>query len=447
MVRAGRLNLVKFLASQVAAVVGGKLLGGDVLLDGATQDSRSVRPGCLFVPLHAERDGHDFIGAALDAGAVAYLTSNAPGVDGGTGIRVQDTGTALSALGAAARRSMSMPVVGITGSVGKTSTKDMTSAVLARGGPVHSSPRSFNNDIGVPLTLVNAPDEPAVLVLELGARQEGDIASLCGLARPDVGVITTVAAVHTGVMGSVEAVARTKGELLDALPAEGCAVLNADVPAVMEQASRTLARQITFGAGGEIRASDISVDDHLRASFSLESPWGRTEVRLGVPGVHMVDNALAAAAVGLVLDIPLGEVAGGLGEARLSPGRMQVSTNRSGVVVVNDAYNANPTSVMAALRALSSLPTGGRRLAVLGLMAELGGESSDAHLRVVAVARELGIEVLTVGTDLYGVEPLGGVEEALDVLTGLNLAEGDSVLVKGSLVAGLQELAEKLAAT
>jgi len=438
---------VKFLASQVTAAVDGELLGDDVLLDGATQDSRSVRPGCLFVPLDAERDGHDFIEAALEAGAVAYLTSDSSTVGNGTGIRVQDTGTALSALGATARRSMSMPVVGITGSVGKTSTKDMTAAVLARSGPVHSSPQSFNNEIGVPLTLLNAPEDPAFLVLELGARQEGDIASLCGLARPDVGVITTVAAAHTGVMGPVEAVARTKGELLDALPAEGCAVLNADVPAVIAQASRSRAMQLTFGAGGEVRASDTRIDDRLRASFCLESPWGRTEVRLGVPGVHMVDNALAAAAVGLLLDVPLGEVAGGLSEACLSPGRMQVSTNRSGVVVVNDAYNANPTSVMAALRALSSLPTGGRRLAVLGLMAELGGESSEAHLRVVAVARELGIEVLAVGTDLYGIEPLGGVDEALDVVTGLNLAEGDSVLVKGSLVAGLQELAEKLAAT
>ena len=438
---------MKFLASQVAAAVDGELFGDDILLDGATQDSRSVTPGCLFVPLRAERDGHEFIGEALDAGAIAFLTSNGLDVGRATGVRVPDTAAALLALGATARRSISMPVVGITGSVGKTSTKDMTVAVLAPGGPAHSSPRSFNNEIGVPLTLVNAPDEPATLVLELGARQEGDIALLCGMARPDVGVITTVAAVHTGAMGSVDAVARTKGELLDGLPSDGCAVLAADVPAVMAQASRSRARQLTFGAAGEVRASGISINERLHASFLLESPWGRTEVHLWVPGVHMVDNALAAAAVGLVLGVPLEEVAVGLGKARLSPGRMQITTATSGLLVVNDAYNANPTSVRAALRAVALLPGRGRRLAVLGLMAELGGESSEAHLQVVALAHELGVEVLAVDTEFYGIEPLHGVDEALDVITSLNLGEGDSVLVKGSLVVGLQELAEKLVAT
>jgi UDP-N-acetylmuramoyl-tripeptide--D-alanyl-D-alanine ligase len=339
-----------------------------------------------------------------------------------------------------------IPVVGITGSVGKTSAKDMAKAVLARSGPVHSSPQSFNNEIGVPLTLLNTPDDVAALVLELGARREGDIASLCGIARPDIGVITTVAAVHTGVMGSVDVVARTKGELLDGLPAGGCAVLNADVPEVMTQAVRTRARQITFGAAGEVRALARSVDDHLQVSFLLESPWGRTDVHLGVPGVHMVDNALAAAAVGLVLDVPLEEVAVGLSEARLSPGRMQMETAPSGMLVVNDAYNASPTSVEAALRTVSSLPDTGRKVAVLGLMAELGEESNDAHQHVVAIARELGVEVFAVGTDLYGIESLEGIDEAFEAVVGLGLGDGDSVLVKGSLVAGLQELAERLSA-
>ena len=257
---------MKFLASQVAAAVNGEMFGDDVLLEGATQDSRLVTPGCLFVPLPAERDGHEFIGAALDAGAAAYLTSSGLEVGAGSGIIVPDTAVALLALGASLRRSVDIPVVGITGSVGKTSAKDMAKAVLARSGPVHSSPQSFNNEIGVPLTLLNTPDDVAALVLELGARREGDIASLCGIARPDIGVITTVAAVHTGVMGSVDVVARTKGELLDGLPAGGCAVLNADVPEVMTQAVRTRARQITFGAAGEVRASARSVDDHLQVS-------------------------------------------------------------------------------------------------------------------------------------------------------------------------------------
>jgi len=437
---------MKFLASQVAAAVNGEMFGDDVLLEGATQDSRLVTPGCLFVPLPAERDGHEFIGAALDAGAAAYLTSSGLEVGAGSGIIVPDTAVALLALGASLRRSVDIPVVGITGSVGKTSAKDMAKAVLARSGPVHSSPQSFHNEIGVPLTLLNTPDDVAALVLELGARREGDIASLCGIARPDIGVITTVAAVHTGVMGSVDVVARTKGELLDGLPAGGCAVLNADVPEVMTQAVRTRARQITFGAAGEVRASARSVDDHLQVSFLLESPWGRTDVHLGVPGVHMVDNALAAAAVGLVLDVPLEEVAVGLSEARLSPGRMQMETAPSGMLVVNDAYNASPTSVEAALRTVSSLPDTGRKVAVLGLMAELGEESNDAHQHVVAIARELGVEVFAVGTDLYGIESLEGIDEAFEAVVGLGLGDGDSVLVKGSLVAGLQELAERLSA-
>ena len=436
---------MRFLASGVAAATDGELLGDDVQLDGATQDSRSVTSACLFLPLVAERDGHDFIDDAIGAGASAYLTSNGREYAGATGVHVEDTAGALKMLGTHARHSVEGTVVGITGSVGKTSVKDMAAAVLTRGGPVHASPRSYNNEIGVPLTLLNAPDDPATLVLELGARKGGDIASLCAVARPDIGVITTVAAVHTGVLGPVDAVARAKGELLDGLPADGCAILNADVPEVMAQAGRTRARRITFGATGEVRASGVSIDGRLHATFLLESPWGRTEVRLGVPGAHMVDNALAAASVGLVLDIPLEEVAVGLGEALLSPGRMQISTAPSGLVVINDAYNANPTSVEAALRALVALPGRGRELALLGLMAELGDESNDEHTRIAALAAELGLEVIAVGTDLYGIEAMGGVDEVMEATAGLNLGEGDSVLVKGSLVAGLQGLAERLA--
>ncbi len=433
---------MRFTTSQVAAVVGGELVGDDAVIQGATQDSRTVVPGCLFVPVAAERDGHEFIAAAVDAGAAAHLTSGSTGP--GPAIRVDDTRAALLDLGSAARASMEGAVVGVTGSVGKTSTKDLAAAVLARTGRSHASPRSYNNEIGVPLTLLNAPDEPASVVVEMGARHEGDVFALCQVARPDVGVITTVAPVHTGVFGSLRAVARTKGELLERLPSGGCAVLNADVPELMRQAGRCRTRSITFGSAGEVRAASVSLDDGLRASFLLESPWGRTEVSLSLAGAHMVDNALAAAAVGLVLDVPLEEVAIGLAEARPAAGRMQIGRSLAGFLVVDDAYNANPTSVEAALVALAGLAGEGRRVAVLGLMAELGAESAEAHREVADLASRLGISVVTVGTDQYGLDPAADPDEALESVLAMGLGEGDAVLVKGSLVAGLQALAGRL---
>ena len=433
---------MRFRASQVATAVGGELVGDDVWLDGATQDSRTVTPGCLFVPIVAERDGHEFIPAALDAGAVGYLTDN--GTLGGgaaaTAIRVGDTGAALLALGSAARSSLDGPVVGITGSVGKTSVKDLARAVLARRGPVHASHRSFNNEIGVPLTLLGSP-ETAAVVVELGARHVGDIAALCEVARPDIGVLTTVAVAHTGEFGSLEAVARTKGELFDALPPDGCAVLNADVTEVVAQAYRSRSQVLTFGDTGEVRARDIVLDDDLRASFRLESPWGRTEVRLSVHGAHMVPNALAAAAVGLVLDMPLADVAAGLAEGVASPWRMELGTAPSGLRVLNDAYNANPASTAAALESLAALPVVGRRVAVLGLMAELGDRAADEHLAIAQRVADLGLELVAVGTDLYGVESLADLDAAYGAL---DLSADDAVLVKGSRVAGLEVLAELL---
>ena len=271
---------MRFRASEVAAAVGGELVGDDVTLDGATQDSRAVTPGCLFVPLVADRDGHGFIDGAMAGGAGAHLTSGAIGA--GTAIRVPDTAVALCDLGSAARASTTARVVAVTGSVGKTSVKDLTAAVISKGGSTHASERSFNNEIGVPLSILGAPEDVDFLVLEMGARAEGDIARLAGIARPDVGVVTTVAMAHTSAFGSLEVVARTKGELLDGLPPDGCAVLNADDDLVMGQAGRARCPILTFGERGEVRARDVSLDDLLRPAFRLESPWGRTEVHLEV---------------------------------------------------------------------------------------------------------------------------------------------------------------------
>jgi len=422
--------------------VGGELIGDDLTLESATQDSRTVTPGCLFVPLVADRDGHDFIDAAMAGGAGAHLTSGSVGA--GTSIRVSDTALALCDLGSAARSSTSARVVAVTGSVGKTSVKDLTAAVLATGGRTHASEHSFNNEIGVPLSILGTPDDAEYLVLEMGARSEGDIERLTGIARPDVGVITTVSMAHTSAFGSLEVVARTKGELLDRLAPDGCAVLNADDDLVMGQAGRARCPVLTFGERGEVRARQVSLDGGLRPSFRLESPWGRAEVRLEVRGAHMVTNALAAAAVGLFEGLSLEDVVVGLSEARLSPWRMEVETAPSGLVVVNDAYNANPASMAAGLEALASLAVAGRKIAVVGLMAELGGYEAAAHADVADLAGRLGIDLLAVGTDLYGVAPLAGIDEASAHLAGLALGDGDAVLVKGSRVAGLETLAARL---
>jgi len=429
---------MRFTTTQVTQIVNGKLEGKDINLDGVTQDSRTATANCLFVPLVAERDGHNYIENAIATGATAYLT-NGPKYTDAVSIEVADTASALLQLGEAARTSIKSPVIGITGSVGKTSVKDLTTSVLTQRGLTHSSPRSFNNEIGVPLTLLNTPEEATAVVVEMGARHVGDIKQLCSVSRPDIGIITTVGAAHTELFENIETVGKAKGELIEGLPSEGCAILNADSKEVMKQASRTRAQVLTFGEKGEIRASGIELDSELQPSFQIESPWGRQEVKLKVSGKHMVKNALAASAAGLFLGMELPEIAFGLSEGTLSPARMQLETASSGFLVINDAYNANPVSTKAALEALASLNKSGRKVAVLGLMAELGDDAREFHEEVAAYAHSLGLDLLTVGTDLYGQTPENDIDQSLAGLT-----TGDAVLVKGSLVAGLQSLAQRL---
>jgi UDP-N-acetylmuramoyl-tripeptide--D-alanyl-D-alanine ligase len=430
---------VRFSSAHVAAIVGGEHRGPEVDVDGAAIDSRLVRGGELFVPVRGERDGHDFIGAALDAGAAAYLSARAS--DTGTAIVVADPQVALTALGAAARHRLPERVVGITGSVGKTSTKDLAAAVLARRFVTAASPQSFNNELGVPLTIVNAPDGTEAAVIEMGARGIGHIRDLCAIAAPTVGVVTAVTAAHTELFGSIEEVARAKGELIEALPPDGIAVLNADDERVAAMASRARGRVVLVGAAGDVRATDVIADDELRTHFTLESPEGRTPVTLEMRGIHMVSNALAAAAVGLALGVAIDDVAAGLGKAGSSRWRMEVRRTASGATVVNDAYNANPASTAAALRALVQLPAR-RRIAVLGPMAELGAGGPAAHARIAALAAELGVRVIAVGTPDYGGETAAGFDGVLAALGALG--EGDAVLVKGSRVAGLERLVELL---
>lgn len=459
-------------AREIAEVTGGRLIGPDLAVRGAAIDSRELTDGQLFVPVIDERDGHDFIDAAIGRGASAFLTSRSvagPNVDVAA-VEVADTGAALIALGRHARgRIGSAPgfaaVVGITGSVGKTTTKDLLRAALHESVPTAASIRSFNNELGVPLTLINAPDRTQVAVVEMGARGAGHIAMLCDIAEPTVGIVTTVEMVHTEMFGELADVARAKGELIEALPSDGAAVLNADNPLVVAMAERTTARVLRFsGAAGwtsptspmstagatevDLWAEQVTIDADLRPRFRLHSPWGTADVHLGVRGAHNVANALAAAAGALVVDVPLAAVAEGLSRVEMSPWRMDLQVAPSGARVLNDAYNAGPASMAAALRSLDALDAA-HPVAVLGLMAELGEGGASAHRQIADLAEDLGVQVIAVAAPDYG--PAAGHVPDIDAAHAVLVADGPLgpdhvVLVKGSRVAGLERLAALLLA-
>lgn len=429
---------MRIRASEAAAGVGGRLIGPDVEFDGASFDSRTTRPGQLFVPIVAERDGHDFIGDARAAGAIAHLTSRPDAFRrDSTAIEVGDTALALSALAAWARPRLDATVVGITGSVGKTTTKDMIAVACAAGCRTAANERSFNNDQGLPVTILDAPDDTEVLVLEMGMRGFGHIARLCEVARPDVGVVTVVGHAHTDLVGGLEGVATAKGELVEALPASGTAILNADDERVAAMASRTGASLLTFGWAGEVFPADIELDAWARAHFVAHSPWGRAEVVLPVPGMHMVANALAALAVAGTVGVDIDAAAEALAGVSVSGMRMEFVTSPSGATIVNDAYNANPTSMLAAIDALSVMQVG-RRIAVVGLMAEIE-HAARAHREIADHARALGIELVVVGTDQYGVAPTDDVAAAIGPLDA-----DTAVLVKASRSAGLERIVAEL---
>lgn len=434
--------------ADLAAAAGGQVVpsrdhGPDVVR-GASIDSRALAHGELFVAVPAERDGHDFVASAAQMGAAAALVSRRVEADI-TQIVVDDTIEALGALGSLARQRIEGPVIGITGSVGKTSTKDLLAAVCSQAGVTTASAKSLNNEMGVPLTLINADELTDRTIIEMGARGPGHIAALCAIARPHVGVVTSVAAAHTEMFGSIEGVAVAKGELIDALPHDGTAILNADDPRVMAMSARTTGRVLTFGSEADVSATEVVVDDDLRASFVLATPWGSAPVRLGVRGRHNVGNALAAAAAALVTGVGLDDVVAGLATAQLSPSRMDLIVLPGGGIVLDDAYNANPASMRAALAALAAVDAP-RRTAVIGLMAELGDESARLHTEIAAEARAAGIEVVAVGTELYGGEADGVVTVAdLDEL-GERVAPpgaGEAVLLKASRVVGLDRVARR----
>jgi UDP-N-acetylmuramoyl-tripeptide--D-alanyl-D-alanine ligase len=450
--------------AEVAAVVGGRAEGDDVAITSVVTDSRARNAGALFVALRGERhDGHGFIDSARDHGAVAALVERADAVPGGLpAIVVSDTGRALLTLAADEREHMpDARVVAITGANGKTSTKDLAAAVCAQRYRTHASPRSFNNEVGLPLTLLDAPEGSEVIVAEMGARREGDVALLCEIARPDVAVVTNVGVAHMEIFGSWEAIERASAEPVEALDPDAVAILNADDAVVRGYASRTRSRVVTFGTSddADVRAVDLEMDAEARASFVLEAEGSSETVALAVPGEHMVANALAAAASGIALGISPAECAAGLKDARVSAWRMETTTNERGVVVVNDAYNANPESMAAGLKAARWIARGRRLVAVLGHMAELGPISLEEHERLGALVVRVGVErLVTVGELARPIaraalregqlpEDLASYDLADDAIEDVRAwaREGDVVFLKGSRVAGLERVAEALA--
>lgn len=430
---------MRFRAVDVASATSGELHGPDVDLGGVAFDSRSVQPGQLFVPIIADRDGHDFIPDAIERGAAAYLTSRHELVPGATAIVVSDTVRALMALAADRRAEFTGPVIGITGSVGKTSTKDLAWAALAASRPTWANERSFNNEQGLPTTMLNMPPGTEVMVLEMGMRGLGEIADLCRIARPTVGVVTMVAEAHGDRVGGIEGVAAAKSELIAALPATGYAILNADDPRTKAMSAVSAAAVLLFGESGDadVRISALRMDNLARATFQLDTPWGACEVRLGVSGRHMAHNAAAAlACVGAVG----GDVVAGadvLASVSISAMRMQIQYTPSGATVLNDSYNANPTSMRAALDTLAEL-NADRRIAVLGVMAEITDAAAE-HRAIFEYAAARGIEVIAYGTDLYGIAPVADPIAALGSLAG-----GEAVLVKASRLVGLDRVAARL---
>lgn len=460
--------MITLTLAEVADAVGGRLVGGADPARSVTGpvvvDSRAVTPGALFVALPGEHvDGHAFTASAVAAGAVASLVGRDTGVPG---VLVDDP---LVAVGLLARRVVTsvadLRIVGLTGSSGKTSTKDVLAALLRRLGPTVAPEGSFNNELGLPLTALRADGASRYLVAEMGARAPGNITYLCGVTPPHVGVVLNVGAAHAGEFGSREVTARTKGELVEALPPTGVAVLNADDPLVARMADRTAARVVFFGedAGAHVRARDVVLDDLARPRFELETSAGRVPVSLRLHGEHHVSNALAAAAVAMELGLGLEEIAEELGATDAgSRWRMEVIHRRDGVTLVNDAYNANPDSVRVALEALAVMgrPSRGeprRTWAVLGEMRELGQDAPAEHEAVGRMAVRLDVSHLVAVGEGGRMINEGAVREgaaagsawvpdiaAARELLREGLRPGDVVLVKASRGVGLERLVDGL---
>ncbi len=456
---------------KLTEVTGGELLVGDenTMVNGLAIDSRDVGPGAAFVAFAGGRvDGHEFIGAALAAGARAIVVTRDDETIRETIVHsrrhnvalvlVEDATAAVQELAAYHRERLMCPVIGVTGSTGKTTTKDFLRSVLGTRMRVVATEGNKNNELGAPLTIMRAGADTGVLVVEMAMRGAGQIARLAQIARPTAGLVTNVGVSHIEVLGSEEAIASAKGELVESIPESGRVFLNGDDAWSVALAERTSAATTRYGLGDglDVRATDIDLSDTGTPMFSLHAEQGCVRVELPIPGRHNVYNALAAAAVGLYLEVSLEDVARGLQEASFTGMRMEVFQTASGVTIINDAYNANPTSMRAALEALVDIPAEARRIAVLGDMAELGSLEELAHFRMGEYVAQLNLDslvtvgprarriadgALAAGMSADAVRPCVTTDEASEVLDDV-LSAGDVVLVKASRVMGLERIVD-----
>ncbi|MBN1172611.1 MAG: UDP-N-acetylmuramoyl-tripeptide--D-alanyl-D-alanine ligase [Micromonosporaceae bacterium] len=447
--------MIRLTLAEVKTATGGMLMAADpaTAVTGSVEfDSRKVTKGGLFLAFPGERvDGHDYARAAVDAGAVAVVGTRA--IPGLPMIVVDDPHVAIGRLARAVLdRLPDLTVIGITGSSGKTTTKDLIAGLLGTLGPTVAPPGSFNNELGLPYTVLRSDANTRYLVLEMGSRGPGHLRYLCQIAPPTIGVVVNVGVSHIGEFGSIDAIAGAKSELVEALPSTGIAVLNVDDDRVRAMVPRTAARVVLVGeaAGATLRASDISLDERGRASYTLIGADGSARVTLGVSGRHQVGNSLLAAGVAAEAGLSVSRIAQALGTLRLaSSRRMDVFDRADGITVIDDSYNANPASTMAALRALVALGSGsgGRRtVAVLGYLAELGDYERAGHEEVGRAVARLGVDlVVVIGENAKPIHD-GAVSESSWGGTSVRLTDqaaavallrdelrpGDVVLVKGS---------------
>jgi len=447
--------MIPLSIAEIAAVVGGAVEGDSAVTvtSPAVLDGRQAEPGGLFVAFAGERaDGHDYAGQASQTGAVAVLGSRPTALPT---VVVKDARAALQALAAyvVTRLRDGLTVAGVTGSRGKTSTKDLLAAVLSGTAPTIGTTGSLNNELGVPLTMLRAGTDTRFLVLEMGARRTGDIAALTSLVAPDIAVVTNVGQAHLSHFGSRKAIARAKGELVQGLAPGGTAVLNADDPRVAAMRALADGPVLTFGHAeqADVRVTGLALDRLARPSFTLQTARASARVTLPLVGAHQALNASAAAAAGLAADVPLDAAAAALATASLSKWRLELRDLADGAVLLNDSFNADPDSARAALDALAAIE-GGRRIAVLGEMLELGDNSKAEHRAVGDYAASRADVVVAIGEAARPIADGAGQravaladnDAAVDWLRS-HIAAGDVVLVKASRAAGLDEVAAALA--
>ncbi len=396
-------------AGEVAKAAGGTLVNGKTgsPVAGIATDSRTVGNGQLFLPLKGETfDGNDFVAQAIKSGAAgSFVTAwnrelraqlDSSLTDSTVVIKVADGLKAYQSLAAAERLKLNCTVIAITGSTGKTTTKDILTAMLAKKLRVVASERSYNNEVGVPATILRAGSDTDVLVLEMAMRGPGQIRDLCAIARPNIGLVTNVGKTHFEFFGSEERIAEAKGELVESIPADGLVVLNVDDYWTHKLRAISKAPVVTYGTkpSADVRASGISLDREGRPSFFLKCKAGRRKMRLPVPGRHNVYNTCAAAAVAMHLGLSLKEIAESGDDIALSGMRMELFTTADEVTILNDAYNANPASMKAALETLEAIEARGKKIAVLGDMMELGSVADAAHFQVGEMVAKMGLDLL-----------------------------------------------------